>query len=314
MKVIRSLYTYEPPRDIVLTIGSFDGIHRGHQHLLHNLVQRAQETRRLSAVLTFHPHPEAVVYPERQPQYLSSPQERTSIIENLGIDILFLTLFDRELAKTSARELLIILHHRLRMRELWIGRDFAMGQDREGDIPTLRDLATEIGYRLHVVSPLYDAGEPISSTRIRTLLSKGRVGDAGALLGRLYTIPGRVVKGAQRGRSLGFRTANLQIDPQRAMPKRGVYAAWAILHGERQKCVVNVGTRPTFDDQHLQIEAHLLDYKGDLYEKELEIAFVQRLRAEKQFPSADALIDQVHRDISAARKILDQRLEKALSP
>ncbi|MFO7919155.1 MAG: bifunctional riboflavin kinase/FAD synthetase [Anaerolineae bacterium] len=314
MKVIRSLYAYEPSRDVVLTIGSFDGIHRGHQHLLQNLVQRAQATQRLSAVLTFHPHPEAVVHPDEQPQYLSSPQERTTIIENLGLDLLFLIPFGQELAETSARDLLIILHDRLRMRELWVGRDFAMGRDREGDIPTLRDLSSEIRYRLHVVHPLYEGGQPISSTRIRTLLSEGRVEDAARLLGRPYTVPGRVIKGAQRGRSLGFRTANLQVDPQRALPKRGVYVAWAVLDGERQKCVVNVGTRPTFDDQDLQIEAHLLDYEGDLYGKELEIAFVRRLRAEKQFPDTEALIDQVHQDISAAHRILGQRQEKAPSP
>ncbi len=312
MKVIRSFYTYELSRDIVLTIGSFDGIHRGHQHLLSELVQRARETHRLSAVLTFHPHPEAVIHPEKQPQYLSTPQERIGIIENLGLDLLFLVPFDEELAETSARYLMTILHDRLRMRELWVGPDFAMGRDREGDIPTLRDLSTEIGYKLRVVVPLCEGGEPISSTRIRALLSEGRVEDAAVLLGRPYTIPGRVVKGAQRGRSLGFRTANLQIDPQRALPKRGVYAAWAALQGERQKCVVNVGTRPTFDDQDLAIEAHLLDYEGDLYGKELDVAFVRRLRSEKQFADANALIDQVHRDISATRELFEERQKTAL--
>lgn len=314
MKVIRSLYTYTPPRDIVLTIGSFDGIHRGHQHLLRKLVQRAQETARLSAVLTFHPHPEAVIHPEEPPQYLSAPQERKAIIQGLGLDLLFLVPFDQELAETPARDLLILLHDGLRMRELWVGRDFAMGRDREGDIPTLQDLSPEIGYRLHVVSPLYEGGKPISSTRIRHLLSEGRVKEAATLLGRPYRIPGRVVKGMQRGRSLGFRTANLQIGPQRALPKRGVYAAWAVLHGERQKCVVNVGTRPTFDNQDLRIEAHLLDYEADLYGKELGIEFVQRLREEKRFADTDDLIDQVHRDIAAAREILDKRQAKALSP
>lgn len=313
MKVIRSLYTYEPPRDIVLTIGSFDGIHRGHQHLLRKLTQRAQETQRLSAVLTFHPHPEAVIRPQERPRYLSTPQERAAIIKDLGLDLLFLVPFDRELAETSAQDLLTVLHDHLRMRELWVGRDFAMGRDREGNIPTLQDLSPKTGYRLHVVSALYEGGKPISSTRIRTLLSEGRVEDAAALLGRPYTIPGRVVKGVQRGRSLGFRTANLRIDPQRALPKKGVYAAWAVLHGERRECVVNVGTRPTFEDQDLQIEAHLLDYEGDLYGKELGIEFVQRLREEKQFADTDALIDQVHRDISAAREILAQRQKKVLA-
>lgn len=314
MQIIGNLLAYEPSHSAVLTIGSFDGIHRGHQHLLTKLVQRAKETQRLSAVLTFHPHPEAVVHPEKRPQYLSSPQERTEIFEGLCLDLLFLIPFSQELAQTSAQDLLTMLHDRLRMREFWVGPDFAMGRDREGDIATLRHLSTEIGYELRVLSPLCEGGRPISSTRIRMLLSEGRVRDAAALLGRPYTISGRVVKGAQRGRSLGFRTANLEVEPQRALPRRGVYAAWALLHRERQECVVNVGARPTFDDQDLLVEAHLLDYEGDLYGKELCIEFVRRLRAEKRFSDAGALIDQLRQDVAVAREILGERQKRAVTP
>jgi riboflavin kinase/FMN adenylyltransferase len=310
MEIVRSLDAHEPSRDIVLTIGFFDGIHRGHQHLLNGIVQRARETDRLSAVLTFHPHPEAVVHPKEQPQYLSSPPERARIIGDLGVDILYLVPFGQELAETSARDLLTILHDRLQMRELWVGRDFAMGRNREGDISTLRNLSTQIGYRLRIVKPFCEGGEPISSTRIRGLLSKGHVEDAARLLGRPYKIPGRVVQGAQRGRDLGFRTANLQVDAQRALPKRGVYAAWANLTDARRKSVVNVGTRPTFDEQDLLIEAHVLDYGGDLYGEQICIEFVQRLRSERVFADASALIEQVQRDIATAREILVEKQEK----
>lgn len=304
MNIIHHLDDAQPAADVVLTIGTFDGVHLGHQHLLAQLVQRAHETQRLSAVLTFHPHPRTVLQPDRRPAYLSTPEERAVIFRELGIDLLVLLHFTPELAQTPAERLVGDLYRMLRMRELWVGADFAMGRRREGDVSMLQILADRMGYRLRTVTPVTSGDAIISSTRIRMLLQDGQVDKAAQLLGRYYAVSGQVEPGAQRGRRLGFRTANLPVDPDRATPANGVYAAWAEYGGRRYRCVVNVGTRPSFGDNEPNIEAHLLDFEGDLYGQPLTIKFVHRLRPELRFDRADDLIAQISRDVTAARELL----------
>ncbi|MHB0856515.1 MAG: bifunctional riboflavin kinase/FAD synthetase [Anaerolineae bacterium] len=307
MKVYSSLETVQPQSDTVLTVGTFDGVHRGHQALLRALVQRAKETGRASAVLTFHPHPRLLFQPQAKPLCLSTLDERIAMIDALDVDILLLLPFTRELANTSAEDFVTILRDRLRMRELWVGNDFAMGRGREGNMAYLQKLGPTLGFGVHVIQPQFDGSEPISSTRIRALLARGQVLEAGKLLGRPYSISGRVILGAQRGRTLGFRTANIRPDPDCAIPGDGVYAVWAVFDGLRHPAVANVGIRPSFDAGERLLEVHLLDYEGDLYGRDLAIEFVQWLRPEIRFEEPHELVDQVQRDVAYTRSLLSRQ-------
>jgi riboflavin kinase/FMN adenylyltransferase len=304
MQILNDLKNVD--QELVLTIGTFDGVHRGHRSLLQQLVQRARETARLSAVLTFHPHPRAVLHPEMRPVYLSTPQERSAIIASLGVDLMVVLPFTKALARTPGNVFIRSLFDQLCMRELWVGPGFALGKGRSGDVESLRRLAGELGYLLRLIDPVYDDGQVISSTRIRQLLRAGDVAEAGRLLGRLYAISSTVREGAQRGRSLGFRTANLQLDPDRALPGDGVYAVWAWVEGQRYRAVANVGVRPTFNSGDRLVEVHLLDFHDDLYGKGLVVEFAHRLRPEMRFADAAALVAQIGQDVERTRELLDR--------
>lgn len=306
MRIITDLVASELHADTVLTVGSFDGVHRGHQHLVRQLVARARETGRLAVALSFHPHPRSVLHPESRPSYLSTPKERAQILDALGLDVMALIEFTPELANTRAHDFVRILYQRLRMREMWVGPDFTLGYRQEGDARALRALGETLGFDLHIATPLTEGGQPISSTRIRQLLADGQVEQAAQLLGRPYSMAAEVIPGDQRGRKLGFRTANLRLDPTRAMPADGVYAVWALVGAERYPAVANLGVRPSFGEGERLLEAHLLDYQGDLYGQCLAVEFVSRLRPEQRFSDADALIEQIRRDVASARALLGQ--------
>jgi len=294
----------DPGSDVLLTIGTFDGVHRGHQGLLDQLICCAQETQRLSVVLTFRPQPRLFLHPEIEPAYLSTPEEKAALLESLGLDLLAVLRFTRELADTPAEAFVRGLYDHLRMRELWVGAGFALGRARAGDTAQLGALASRLGYALRTIHPVCDGGQAISSTRIRRLLLRGQVGDAAKLLGRHYALSGRVELGMQRGRSLGIRTANLRLKTEKVVPANGVYAVWVLMDRERHQGVSNVGVRPSFGGGERLLEVHLLDYQGDLYGRNLTVEFVQRLRAELCFADAAALVRQIHRDIDDARAVL----------
>jgi len=304
MRVIYSIEAAGPDQDVVLTIGTFDGVHRGHQHLLNALIERAHQTRRLSAALTFHPHPRTLLRPKRPTSYLSTPDERAEIMAQLGLDLLVLLPFSRHLAETPAEPFVRLLANWLRMRELWVGADFALGSHREGDTTRLRQLAESVGFSLRVVQPLIDEQGVVSSTRIRESLVQGNMAETTRLLGRPYAIAGNVVHGAQRGRTMGFRTANLRIAPNRAAPPNGVYAVWGWVNGRRWPGVANLGIRPSFDAGERLIEVHLLGYHGDLYGTTLRVAFVRFLRPEMRFEVPSQLAEQIAQDIVAAKAAL----------
>ena len=304
MQVVHTLCDTRVDRDVALSIGAFDGVHLGHQDLIVHLVHRANETDRLSAVLTFDPHPRAVLHPDAAPAYLSSPHERIAMMESLGLDLLVVLPFTRSIADSSAEAFMQCLVGKLHVRELWVGEGFVMGRDREGDTTSLRKLGMRLGYSIRIIEPVILDGSAISSTRIRELISRGSVGDAGRLLGRHYALVGKVVHGSGRGRKLGLRTANLQVAQNRAMPPNGVYAVWATLRGDVHPAVANLGTRPSFDNGERSIEVHILDFEADLYREELCIEFARFLRAERRFDSPAALVAQVRRDIVKARGIL----------
>lgn len=304
MRITSQLKCLAPDRQVALTIGAFDGLHIGHQHLIRQLVARARETGVLAAALTFAPHPRRVLAPELRVVLLSTPTERNALLAELGLDLLIELPFTRELAATGAQDFVRMLTGCLQMAELWVGDDFALGRDRSGDRRALQELAAELGFGLHVLPPVLAGGQPVSSTRIRLLVEAGQMHEAAALLGRPYSLNSVVVPGAQRGRTLGFRTANLRIAPERAMPPNGVYAVWVQLDGERLPGVANLGIRPSFDAGEVLLEVHLLDIERDLYGRELSALLVERLRGELAFDDVEALKAQVQRDIARAKEIL----------
>ena len=290
-----------------LTIGAFDGVHVGHQAIIEPFVAQAHAAGAPAVVLTFFPHPEVVLQRRRRPFYLSTPEEKADLLGSLGVDVVITHRFNRRVAALSARAFMERLKAHLDLRMLWVGYDFALGRNREGDIPTLKRLGEELGYRVHVVEAVTLKGEVISSSHIRALLSAGRVEEAARLLGRPYQVAGRVVPGDGRGRALGFPTANLKIWRRRMVPGPGVYVAQAQLaDGRTWGAVVNVGTRPTFEIQPKppRVEAHLLGFHGDLYGQCLTLSFLHRLREERRFPSPEDLAAQIRQDLRRAEEML----------
>ena len=297
----------------VLTIGAFDGVHRGHQALIGQVVARARASGRRSVVVTFHPHPAMVLAPERAPRYLTTPGEKVALLEGLGVDLVVLLPFSRKMASTPAREFMASLAHNLRFRELWVGTDFALGRGREGDVSRLRELGHDLGYEVYLFDPLQEGEEPVSSSRIRALLAEGRVEQASHLLGRYPSLSGEVVYGAQRGHTLGFPTANLEVRPERAVPANGVYAVFAVLGSERYPAVANVGVRPSFDNGNRTVETHIFDFTQEIYGCDLVVEFVARLRDERRFEDIDDLVSQIARDSETARNILQRELREPRS-
>ena len=294
-------------RDVWLTIGSFDGVHKGHQALLGQLTAGARRDSVPAVALTFHPHPAVVLGKRPDFTYLTSPEERAALLGEHGVDVVIVHPFSRQVAELEASEFIARLHAHLHMQRLCVGHDFALGRGRKGDIHTLEQLGREFGYRLDLVPVMQLDGEVVSSSQVRLALSAGDVGRASLLLGRPYRVDGEVVRGDGRGRTIGIPTANLAVWAGRLLPKPGVYACTARLDGEDWNAVTNIGYRPTFEGQppFPQVEAHLLDFDRDLYNQRLSLAFVARLREEQRFPGVAALVEQIHRDIGRAREILN---------
>ena len=304
MQVIDELSKAELNYDSVLTIGAFDGIHLGHQHLIARLVQQARDTNRLAGLVTFHPHPSVVLAHRTAAKYLTTPGEKIAILSTLGLDLVALLPFNQEMARTPARQFVARICRYLRMKELWVGADFALGHNREGDVKALREMGREMGFTVHAIEPLLWEGQVISSTWIRSLVRRGQVEEAAHLLNRYPSLSGEVVRGAQRGRCLGFPTANLEVRPERAIPADGVYAVYVVLGEKRYQGVANIGVRPTFDNGQRTIEVHLLDFQGNLYGCDLVLEFVARLRSEKRFAKLEELKAQIEADIACAREVL----------
>jgi len=304
MQIIRRLEDANLSRPSHLTIGAFDGIHRGHQHLIGSMARAAYAADREAVVLTFDPHP-GVVLGRTPVAALSTLEERATQIEALGIGVLVILRFTPAMAGMPAAHFVRRLRQHLKMVELWVGPDFALGHRRQGNVPHLRELGSREGFTVRVVEPLRWRGEVVSSTRIRAALTAGDIEEANGCLGRPYHLSGTVVHGRRLGRQLGFPTANLEPPSGRLIPANGVYAALA--QTERNgtwPAVVNIGVRPTIAANHLTVEAHLLDFNGDLYDQRLGLDFIARLRDEMAFPSLNALVEQIRRDIDEARRVL----------
>jgi riboflavin kinase/FMN adenylyltransferase len=288
-----------------VAVGNFDGVHRGHQALVAAAVARARQAGGAAVVLTFDPHPARVLRPDAAPSALSTLAQKEELVAALGIDRLVALAFDARLAALTpeafAREVLASL---LGAHHVVIGESFRFGHARQGDARTLEDLGARHRFDVQVVPPVLHAGRPISSSRVREALLAGDVRDAALLLGRPYALDGTVVRGDGRGRRLGVPTANLRTEEQ-LLPARGVYAGRALVpSGEWTTAVINVGERPTFGGTGLVVEAHLLDFAGDLYDARLRLSFHSRLRGEERFESPQALVERIRADVQAARELL----------
>ncbi|HEX7593058.1 MAG TPA: bifunctional riboflavin kinase/FAD synthetase [Anaerolineae bacterium] len=304
MEIIRDPITVRLPRPTVLTIGSFDGIHRGHQYLIERVVARAKELDAASALVTLHPHPKIVLRPNSPLQYLSTLEERLDLLAPLGLDYAVVFPFSLETSQIRARDFVQLLLDHLHLREIICGADFALGYKREGNVEFLRALGQETGFTVTVVEPQAFDGEIMSSSRIRQMIADGDLADATRFLGRDPSVRGRVVKGDQRGRTLGFPTANLAIAERRLIPADGIYAVRVKIGDQWRDGAANIGIRPTFDAGHRLVEVYVLDFDGDLYDQVIEVKFVQRLRGEIKFDRVDALIAQMRDDVVETRKIL----------
>ena len=293
-----------PEQDTLLTVGVFDGVHLGHQHLISQLVAQAGQQGLLPGVVTFRQHPQEVLNPRTRLPFLTDLDERSRLLKNEGVAIIVPLVFTVESARLNARQFVGLLKRHLRMRGLVIGADFALGREREGNTDTLRALGEEMGFSVTVVPPVKLNGEVVSSTAIRQALADGDVKKVYRLTGRPFSLCGRVVAGAGRGVALGFPTANLDVDPEQAVPADGVYAGWAYINGRAYQSMTNIGRNPTFADSERTVEAYILDYKDDLYGQELRLDIVARLREEKQFDSAVELKKQIAEDIARGRSIL----------
>jgi riboflavin kinase/FMN adenylyltransferase len=290
---------------VVATIGAFDGIHRGHQQLLGQVVDRARALGVASLGVTFAPHPDTVMYPERGFTYLTDRAHTESLLRGMGIDHIMVLRFTRELSMLRPEEFIALLQSHHPLAELWIGSDFAMGRDRSGTISVLVEIGRTHGFAVHVVPPRRLDHEIISSTVIRSLLRQGELGRANLLLGRRYRLSGVVEHGAARGRQLGFPTANVRLAADRTLPADGVYAATTEVDGREYRTVVNLGSRPTFAEADRLLEAHLLDFDGDLYGRTLDVDFIAKIRDVRRFESLEALREQIARDVEAARGATD---------
>lgn len=293
-----------------LAIGNFDGVHRGHQALLLAMIDDARGYGRQAGVLTFDPHPSAVLRPDRAHSYLTTVPERLESLAELPLDFAVVYPFNLETAGTPAAEFIGSVQQAVQMAALWVGPDFALGRNREGDVPALRAIGRVLGYTVHTIEPHLLDGEEVRSGRIRAYLLDGDVEAAAGQLGRPYQVTGIVVAGAQRGRTIGFPTANLAVPSARLLPANGVYATWAhldddpVMRGQRLASVTNVGVRPSFDNGQRTVETHLLDFDGNLYGRPLTLLFIARLRPEQRFPSVEALTAQIRLDAAAGRRLL----------
>ena len=292
-------------QDTWLTIGTFDGVHIGHQKILKHLVDGAQVGKQKSVVVTFYPHPAIVLGKRDAANYLTHPDERAKLIGDMGVDYVITQEFDANTGKLSAEEFLDLLKSRLGFVHLVVGHDFALGKNRGGDVDSLGYYASAFGFSLDILEPEWCDDEPVSSSLVREAVANGDMQQAANLLGRYYEIKGEIIHGDGRGKTIGFPTANLQFWHEQALPQNGVYAVEARTSVGTFQGLVNIGTRPTFhlSDSATTIEAHLLSFQGDLYGQVLEIAFLEKLRAEMRFPGVDALISQINVDIERANEV-----------
>jgi riboflavin kinase/FMN adenylyltransferase len=298
MRLFHGTDNAEIARPTVLTLGVFDGLHLGHQLIMGTVVERARACGAVPTVITFDPHPRAVLHPESAPPMLQTFDQKIEAFGALGIEQTIVIRFTSEFAQIEADVFLRdIVRDRLRAVEVYLGRGFAFGRDREGNIELLRKASGQLGFRADEVAEVKLRGHRISSSRIRGALADGRVNLARRMLGRPYGVEGRVVRGEKRGRTLGFPTANLRPE-NRVIPNAGVYVTATLIEGAWRRSITNIGTRPTFESGSNQssVETYVMDWEGNLYGDVVRVRFLHRLRDERKFASIEELKHQISRD------------------
>jgi len=303
--VVRDLADLPNLEGSIVTVGNFDGVHVGHAAVIGRTVSLARESSASAVALTFVPHPVRVLAPGREPARVTPLERKLELMAGTGLDLVLVLPFDRRLAALSAETFADrVLRQGVAARVVIVGEDFRFGAGRAGDVELLRSIGPELGFTVEPAPSVLLEDQPVSSSRIRSVLVEGGVELAARLLGRPHDVAGVVVSGDQRGRTIGFPTANL--GGVRAMlPGTGAYVCWALVGADRHMAAVHVGDRPTFG-RGRSVEAHLLDFSGDLYGRELSLEFVSRLRADQRFDSVDALVEQIHRDVAETRRILSE--------
>lgn len=303
MIVVMGSSNFAGPGGVSLTVGNFDGVHLGHRELLRRAVERARDRELMAVALTFTPHPVRFFSPHARFYEITTFDEKARLIGSLGIEVLVVEPFDGGVGLMAPDEFVReVVHRRLRARHLTVGYDFTFGRNRSGTAALLQALGRELRFTVEVVPPVVRGGTIVSSTRVRELLLGGRVREAEELLCRPYGIGGRVVPGAGRGRKLGFPTANIQVE-QELIPLPGVYVVEAVLGDRAMKAVANIGFNPTFGENSLGVEVHILDFDGDLYGGMIEVRFRERIRDERKFKSVDDLVRQIEKDVRYAREL-----------
>jgi riboflavin kinase/FMN adenylyltransferase len=299
------------PEDIsnpVVTIGNFDGVHKGHQALFTKLKDRAKELKGTSLVITFEPHPIKVMSPEKLKPLITVLEQKKELVISQGIDLLLLIKFTMKFSGIAARDFVKdILVDKIRIKEIIVGYDYAFGHNREGDIQLLRDMGKEFDFTVTEVEPVYAGNTLVSSTSIRNLILEGKISEANRLLGRDYQLMGEVVEGRRRGKPLlGYSTANLKL-PEGLIPREGVYIVTVELEGRLYQGLTNIGYNPTFKNKVLSIETHILDFSADIVSQNIKVNFLARLRDEIRFGTAEELSQQITRDIEGAREFFRER-------
>jgi riboflavin kinase/FMN adenylyltransferase len=305
MRIINDLsFTTKDFTSPAVTIGSYDGLHLGHQEIIKRVIERAKGGGGDAVILTFEPHPVKLLHTQLQIPLITPHRKKMMLLEQFGIDVTINLPFTKNLAHMSAEEFIRrIVLERIAPRWVIVGFNFSFGKDGKGTAEGLIKMGKGLGIEVEIIPPYTVNGEVISSTRIRELIMAGNVAKANNMLGRDFIILGKVIHGHARGKNLGFPTANLEITSD-LYPKNGVYAVTVTVNEKTYHGVVNIGTNPTFGDEESAVEVFLFNYKGDLYGKELRVAVAERIRDEQNFPSPDALVQQIEKDIQKAKKIL----------
>ena len=302
MKIFHGTENAKISRPTVLTLGVFDGLHLGHQRIMQTVVESAKMINAVPTAITFDPHPRAVLHPESAPPLLQTLDQRLAAFEFLGIQQAIVIPFNKEFAAQDAEIFLRdIIHERLQAREVFLGKGFEFGKNRSGNIELLRKISRELGFFADEVPEVRLRGTRISSSKIRQFLSEGRVNLARRMLGRPYGIEGQIIHGVQRGRTIGFPTANLRPH-NRVIPRYGVYATATLINGIWRKSITNVGVRPTFENEvEPSVETFVLDFDGDLYGDVLRIRFLHGIRDERKFNGIDELKAQINKDLNRTK-------------
>lgn len=295
----------------MVTIGVFDGVHLGHQYLIRRLVEKAHNAGMSAVVMTFHPHPDVVIRDIKERYYLTTPEQRAEELLKLGVDCVVTHPFNDAIRQIRAADFVDQLSRHLNLKVLRVGKDFALGYKREGNVAFLTQLGAEKGFDVQPIElvELPETHEIISSTAIRNALGRGDMSAVREMLGRSYVLSGEVVHGKKRGRGLGFPTANIAVWEKQIIPANGIYAGWATLDGERFMAMTNVGISPTFMNTDITVEAYLLDFDRDIYGKTLTLTFEKYLRSEAKYDGLDALIAQITRDVENGRAYLSGEAE-----